>query len=73
MKRLYLRKAESTPEAFGVLALLRTVHRSKMLDHNAKLDARAARSLIAHRNGPDMVSPADDNPFDTLAEVDNQY
>lgn len=69
------RKAESTPEAFGVLALLNAPSTDlNTLDHNAKLDARAARSLIAHRNGPDRrYLTRDDNPFDTLAEVDNQY
>lgn len=70
-----LRRAESTPEAFGVLALLNDASTDlNTLDDNAKLDARAARSLIAHRNGPDRrYQTADDNPFDTLAEVDNQY
>ena len=34
----------------------------------------SARSLIAHRNGPDRVYlTADDNRFDTMAEVDAQY
>jgi len=70
-----LRRAESTPEAFGVLALLNAASTDlHTLDDSAKLDARAARALIAHRNGPDRrYLTADDNPFDTLAEVDNQY
>lgn len=41
------------------------------LDDNVGLERRAAENLIAHRNGPDGAYPsADDNLFDTLAEVD---
>lgn len=70
-----LRRAESTPEAFGVLALLNDRSTTyEVLDENARLDSRAARALVAHRNGPDRLHQTrDDNPFDTLAEVDNQY
>ncbi|MCO4747348.1 MAG: proprotein convertase P-domain-containing protein [Proteobacteria bacterium] len=66
---------ESTPEAFGILALLNSASTTEsVLDHDAELDARAARSLIAHRNGPDGVfGTADDDAFDDLAEVDAQY
>lgn len=41
------------------------------LDHGARLDARAARNLIAHRDGPDE-EPAteDDRPFRRLVDVD---
>ena len=71
----YAQRAESTPEAFGVLALLNdSATTLEILDDNARLDARSARSLIAHRNGPDRVYlTADDNRFDTMAEVDAQY
>jgi DNA uptake protein ComE-like DNA-binding protein len=41
------------------------------LDGDAGLDQRAAENIIAHRNGPDGVSPsADDNLFDTIEELD---
>ncbi|MBW2525646.1 MAG: hypothetical protein JRI23_15790 [Deltaproteobacteria bacterium] len=33
------------------------------------LDARAAENLIAHRDGADLQSTADDDPFDSLAEL----
>ena len=71
----YERRAESTPEAFGVLALLNDANTTlDILDDNAALDSRAARSLIAHRNGPDRTYlTADDNRFDSMAEVDDQY
>jgi phosphatidylserine/phosphatidylglycerophosphate/cardiolipin synthase-like enzyme len=42
-----------------------------MLDHDAALNARAARNIIAHRNGADGVIESDDDDFfDTLAELD---
>lgn len=41
------------------------------LDDGAGLDVRAATNIIAHRNGPDGVSPsADDDWYDSLAELD---
>jgi DNA uptake protein ComE-like DNA-binding protein len=41
------------------------------LDERVGLDVRAAQNLMDHRNGADGVYPsADDDRFDTLAEVD---
>ena len=69
------RIAESSPEAFGVLDLLHDGSTTlSVLDDEVPLDARAARSLIAHRDGPDETfGTADDDRFDTIAEVDDQY
>ena len=66
---------ESTPEAFGVLGLLNDVSTTEsLLDDEVGLDSRAARSLIAHRDGPDaLYQTPDDDRFDTIAEVDAQY
>lgn len=66
---------ESSGEAFGILAFLNDAGTSKdLLDDQVGLDVRAARALIAHRDGPDDVfGTADDNLFDSLAEVDDQY
>jgi hypothetical protein len=42
-----------------------------LLDDTVKLDARAAKNIIAHRNGGDGVAPsADDHPFASLDELD---
>ncbi len=63
---------ENTPEAFGVLRLLadRTTTLA-VLDDSVPLDRRAAENLIAHRDGADGVfGTADDDAFDTIAEVD---
>ncbi len=44
------------------------------LDHVAALDRRAASGLVHHRNGPDgFVGTAADDPFESLAEVDDVY
>ena len=66
---------EGTAEAYGVLAMLNDESTTQdVLDVDARLDLRAARSLIAHRDGPDrLFGTADDNPFDDIAEVDAQY
>jgi hypothetical protein len=63
---------EGTPEALGVLALLADPATTLyVLDELVPLDKRAAENLIAHRNGPDgVLGTADDDAFDTLAEVD---
>lgn len=60
-----------TPEEIaGVLAVANTASRVE-LDVDARLDARAARHLVAHRDGPDgLPGTADDDPFDDLAELD---
>jgi hypothetical protein len=63
---------EGTPEAAGVLALLNDRSTTvNLLDIQVALDARAARAIVAHRNGGDgRFGTADDNRFDTIAEVD---
>lgn len=63
---------EGTPEATGVLAFLNDRGTTTtLLDIQVALDARAARGLTAHRNGPDgRLGTADDDRFDTIAEVD---
>ena len=54
---------EGTPESLGVVALLDDPGTTvTVLDVDAKLDARAARNLVAHRDGGDW--------FDSIAEVD---
>ena len=42
-----------------------------VLDGNVKLDSRAAKAIVAKRNGKDGIYPsADDAPFATLADLD---
>jgi hypothetical protein len=68
-----LRWAEGTAEGLGMLALLNDpLTTVTVLDIDAALDARAARNLIARRDGPDArFGTADDNLYDTVLEVDN--
>lgn len=40
------------------------------LDHDARLDARAARNIIAHRNADGIWGTEDDNPIDDIPELD---
>jgi hypothetical protein len=70
-----LRQWESSAESFATLAFLNDSGTTEaLLDDDVGLDVRAARSLIAHRDGPDRVfGTADDDLFDSLAEVDDQY
>jgi len=69
------RIAESSADAFGILNLLNDTEIGlDVLDDDAGLDSRAARSLIWHRNGPDGIAGTqDDDLFDSIAEVDDQY
>lgn len=63
---------EGSPEALAVLALVndRAVGLAE-LDDEAGLNATAARNIIAHRDGGDRAAAtADDDPFDSLAELD---
>jgi hypothetical protein len=64
--------AERTQEAAAVLALLNDPATTlTTLDIDAALERRAATNLINYRNGRDRtVGTADDNPFNTIAEVD---
>jgi hypothetical protein len=44
----------------------------EVLDSKVGLDSRAARQIIAHRDGPDWQSmTADDNPIDSLEELES--
>ena len=63
---------DGTPEAVGVLAFVNDEATSyRMLDIDAKLDRRAARAIIHHRNGPDAVYGTwDDAPFRSVEELD---
>ncbi len=66
---------EGTPEGVGVLRFLNDPSTGfAVLDEGVPLDRRAAAALIAHRDGVDrLTKTADDNLFDTLAEVDEVY
>lgn len=63
---------DGTPEADGVLGLLNDPGTTRdLLDDEVALDARAARNLILHRDGPDGVfGTSDDDRFDSVTEVD---
>lgn len=63
---------EGSPEAQGILALLRDQATTvALLDVDVALDRRAATNLIAHREGADGVpGTADDDAFDSIQEVD---
>lgn len=63
---------EGSPEARGILALLADPSTTTgVLDDAVGLDRRAAVNLIAHRDGADGIrGTADDDAFDTIAEVD---
>jgi len=61
-----------TPDELALLRFLNDASTTQsILDVQVALDSRAATNLIAHRNGPDgMLGTADDNLFDSSAEVD---
>lgn len=63
---------EGSAEAVGVLGFLNAATTTfEVLDLDVRLDQRAARGLIHHRNGPDgVLGTGDDDLFDTIAEVD---
>ena len=61
---------EQSPEVVELLAMV-NVATYEQLDIEARLNARAARQIIAHRSGPDGTEPSpDDNLFETLVELD---
>jgi DNA uptake protein ComE-like DNA-binding protein len=64
--------AYSTAEIKAILALVNDPAVSyQTLDDDVGLSKRAAMNIIEHRNGPDGdVGTADDDPFDSLAELD---
>lgn len=70
-----LRVDEGTPEAVGLLAFLADAATTEaLLDVDVALDRRAAESIVDHRDGPDgLRGTVDDDPLDTVAEVDACY
>jgi DNA uptake protein ComE-like DNA-binding protein len=64
--------AEGTPEAVGVLAFVNAPATTMaVLDDTVGLDKRAAKNIIAHRDGADArPGTADDDPFGTVDELD---
>ncbi len=60
------------PESRGVRALVNDPAIGVTeLDVDVGLSSRAARNIIEHRNGPDGIpGTADDDPYETLAELD---
>jgi hypothetical protein len=62
--------SETSPEAVAVLGMLRTATLPD-LDNTAMLSSTAAKSIIRHRQGGDRKDgTADDDPIDTLTELD---
>ncbi|MDQ3341692.1 MAG: phospholipase D-like domain-containing protein [Myxococcota bacterium] len=63
---------EGSPEALGVLALVNDKALSATkLKSAARVTTRVANNITKHRDGADGApSTADDDPFDTLAELD---
>lgn len=64
--------AEGSTDAMGLLKLANAANTTvTLLDKTCRLDSRAAKGIVAHRDGPDgKGGTADDNPFDTIAELD---
>lgn len=65
--------SEGSPEALGILGFLNAVTTTvTTLDVTVGLDARAAKALVAHRDGPDKAfGTADDDRFGSVLEVDS--
>jgi phosphatidylserine/phosphatidylglycerophosphate/cardiolipin synthase-like enzyme len=63
---------EGSPEAIGVLALVNDASMTAAkLKAEAGITTRVSTNIANHRRGPDgSVNTADDNKFDTLAELD---
>jgi phosphatidylserine/phosphatidylglycerophosphate/cardiolipin synthase-like enzyme len=63
---------EGSPEALGVLRLVNdTKETAATLKSGAKVTTRVATNIVKHRNGADgSAGTADDDPYDTLAELD---
>src|ERR1041385_8743286 len=63
---------EGSPEAIGVLAMTNDPGiTAAQLKSDAHLSTRAANNIIKHRDGADgTAGTSDDDPFDTLAELD---
>jgi hypothetical protein len=60
--------SEGSPEALGVLEVVNTLS-TDALDDDVGLDNRAAKNITKHHDGA-TTSASDDDPFDTLAELD---
>lgn len=62
----------STSEAAGILAFVNDPKTTlERLDVDCRLYRDSAHKVVQHRNGKDKIYPsADDNPFDTLEELD---
>ena len=69
------RAPEGSAEAFGILSLVNDPATTyDVLDLEVGLDARAARSIVWHRNGPDgLYGTADDNRLRTMQELDDLW
>ncbi len=61
--------AEGSDLALAVLDLANTAS-FVVLDDDVGLDRRAATNIVEHREGPDPQSNADDDPIETIAELD---
>ena len=63
---------EHTPEAISVLAWLNGLDATfDVLDNAVGLYSNTARNIVAHVRGPDgALGTRDDNPLDTIAELD---
>lgn len=64
---------DAGPSPDDVTAILGVANTASLeaLDVDAALDKRAAENIVAHRDGADMTpGTADDDPFDTLDELD---
>lgn len=66
---------DGTVEAAGVLALLNHSETTeRFLDDVVRLDSRAAKSIVNHRNGADgQHGTLDDSPFQSIEEADGLY
>lgn len=69
---LDLQVSDASAEARAVLGFLNDEGTdAALLDGQVGLDSRAAKNLIAHRDGADgLAATADDDAFDTIAEID---
>lgn len=63
---------EGSPEALGVLAMVNdTSTTASSLKSGARVTTRVANNIVKHRDGADgTLGTADDDRFDTLAELD---
>jgi hypothetical protein len=71
-RQIRARLTEGTAAASGVIALINHASSTfSVLDIDVRLDRRAAKNLVAHRDGPDgTLGTADDDLFNSVAEVD---